>query len=487
MTSMSTIYSIRKLRRDGDTIAEIARKTGVSEPTVRKYLKAESLSPAVPVRRQRPSKLDEHRAFIESILDEDERNWRKQRHTSRRIWERLVEERGVVVAECTVDRYVRRLRQERSGAREQFLDLAWQPGEAQADFGECDVRLRGVRTRMSFLVVTFPYSNVGLAQVMPGQNAECVCQGLKNAFEHVGGVPVRIVFDNAAGVGRRVGDAVRTTGLFSAFAAHYGFDYSFCNPNAGHEKGSVENKVGYVRRELLVPVPSTSDLDAFNARLLERSMALSDKPHWIKGESELQLFVEDRFAMPGLPAAPFDVVRYERLRADKVGRVRVGGRHYYSTDPSLGGREVIVGVGATRIRVYDPSGEFVCEHERAYGDAPTDSASPASQLPLLCSRPGAWRNSRVREALGDDLRAFMDGLPKRDLASQLRTMRDETARHGWAATVAAMEAALASAGRVDAASVAVGAARMAAGGEAVYDDPVDLAEYDAATGIGRAS
>lgn len=62
---------------------------------------------------------------------------------------------------------------------------------------------------MSFLVVTFPYSNVGLAQVMPGQNAECVCRGLKNVFERVGGVPTRIVFDNAAGVGRRADKAGR--------------------------------------------------------------------------------------------------------------------------------------------------------------------------------------------------------------------------------------------------------------------------------------
>ena len=107
--------------------------------------------------------------------------------------------------------YVRRIKLERGASREQYLDLDWEPGDAQADFGEADFYVGGVRTRMSFFVMTFPYSNVGIAQVFPGENAECVCQALRNIFEHVAGVPRRILFDNAAGVGRRVGDAVCTT------------------------------------------------------------------------------------------------------------------------------------------------------------------------------------------------------------------------------------------------------------------------------------
>ena len=93
-------------------------------------------------------------------------------------------------------------------------------------------------------MLSFPYSNVGLAQVFPGENAECVCQALKQIFEHVGGVPTRIVFDNAAGVGRRVCGGVRTAELFGRFAAHYGFAYSFCNPNSGHEKGDLYRSFG---------------------------------------------------------------------------------------------------------------------------------------------------------------------------------------------------------------------------------------------------
>ena len=367
--------------------------------------------------------LDRYRPLIESWLDEDERNWRKQRHTARRIWARLRDEVGADVAESTVRNYVRRIKLERGASREQYLDLDWEPGDAQADFGEAD-----------FYV---------------------------------------------AGVGRRVGDAVRTTEMFSAFAAHYGFAYSFCNPYSGHEKGNVEKKVGYIRDNLFVPLPQIASADAFNARLLDRSMALSDKAHWIKGENELQLFVEDRFAMTGLPPAPFSVVRYEVRKADRLGKVRVGGPHLYSADPSLAGRELVCGIGATTVTIATRADAVVAEHRRAYGDAPTDTADPASQLALLCQRPGAWANSKVRSAIPDDLRGHMDSLGKSDLKAELRLMRDQAAASGWDATVQAMAGALLATGRIDRASVAVGAARIA-GGAVEYDEPVDLSAYDEA-------
>lgn len=109
---------------------------------------------------------------------------------------------------------------------------------------------------MRRFVLDFPYSNVGPSQLMPGENAECACQALRDIFEWLGGVPPRIVSDNAAGVGRRMFERVRLTRLFQSFQAHYGFEYVFRNAYAGHEKGGVESRVGAVRRKLFVPVPS---------------------------------------------------------------------------------------------------------------------------------------------------------------------------------------------------------------------------------------
>ena len=103
--------------------------------------------------------------------------------------------------------------------------------------------------------------------------------------------------NNATGVGRRVCDGVRTTKLFEACSAHYGFEYRFCNPYSGHEKGSVENKVGTQRRNLFVPVPRVWDVDGYNERLLERSRDMSRKEHYRKGRPELELFEDDLAAV----------------------------------------------------------------------------------------------------------------------------------------------------------------------------------------------
>ena len=179
-----------------------------------------------------------------------------------------------------------------------FLLLDWLPGECQVDFGQADFRVRGVVTRGHFLVVTFPHSNVGLAQVFWGETAECVCQGLRDVFEFLGGVPLRAVFDNATEVGRRVGTEIRTSAIFRRFAAHYGLDYSFTNPYSGNEKGSVENKVGALRRNLFVPVPQVWDVKAYNGRLLDACLGLSDgKPHYRRGIPESELFEADRAAL----------------------------------------------------------------------------------------------------------------------------------------------------------------------------------------------
>lgn len=215
----------------------IARAEGVSEPTVRKYLKVDDLSARPPVRKGRASMLDEWTPVIEQWLAEDRVTWRKQRHTATRVWERLRDEHGVKVSLSTVTRKVAQLKREFAFERESgFLDLVWHPGECQADFGEVDVRYRGSVTRMRHFVLDFPYSNIGLSQLMPAENAECTCQALSDIFEWLGGVPVRIVYDNAAGVGRKRFDGIRLTRLFQAFQTHYGFEYSFCNPYSGHEK-----------------------------------------------------------------------------------------------------------------------------------------------------------------------------------------------------------------------------------------------------------
>ena len=215
MISMPRIESIRDMSRRGLSNAEIGRRTGVSQPTIRKYLAMDDFSLEGPSKERRPSILDPYKPFIDSILDADRLVWHKQRHTAVRIYERLLAETDYDGGYGVVKLYVRRRRDETAVSDRCFLELVWAPGEAQLDFGDVDVVLRGERTRAHFLVLSFPFSNMGFAQLFGGETSECVCQGLADIFAHVGGVPLRIVLDNATGAGRRVGKAVTEAELFA--------------------------------------------------------------------------------------------------------------------------------------------------------------------------------------------------------------------------------------------------------------------------------
>ena len=242
---------------------------------------------------------------------------------------------------------------------------------------------------MRRFVLDFPYSNVGPSQLMPGENAECACQALRDIFEWLGGVPPRIVFDNAAGVGRRMFERVRLTRLFQSFQAHYGFEYVFCNAYAGHEKGGVESRVGAVRRKLFVPVPSVWSMPAFNARLLERCLALGDKDHYRKGGRETDLFAEDRKALLALPETRFDVVTWKRMKADKYGIVTVEGRHRYAAGPEHAGRELIVGLRAFEVRAASmPPGPASRRIRAPTATTPPAASGPSLQIGL------PWRQAR---------------------------------------------------------------------------------------------
>lgn len=335
MIGVDKIDDIRRLGRNGATVASIARDTGVSEPTVRKYLREPDLSERPPAVGRAPESplLEPYAELIDSWLLEDRRRWLERRHTAKRVYDRLVGERGFEGSYSTVQRYVRRRREELAAeldAREAqgFLLPGWLPGECQVDFGQADFRVRGVVTRGHFLVVAFPRPDVGLAQVFWGETAECVCQGLRDVFEFLGGVPLRAVFDNATEVGRRVGAQIVTSELFRRFAAHYGLDHGLTNPHSGNEKGSVENKVGALRRNLFVPVPQVWDVKSYNGRLLGTCLALSDgRPHYRKGAPESELFGDDRAALSPLPEAPLACVTRPDGRRGRQGSLGAGGEH----------------------------------------------------------------------------------------------------------------------------------------------------------------
>ena len=156
------------------------------------------------------------------------------------------------------------------------MRLEWAAGSMQVDFGMARARIAGEMADVHCLVVSLPYSNMRLCVALPGENAECLCHGLMLVFEHIGGVPPVIVMDNATGAGRRNAKGeVALTGVFSAFVAHYRLEVRFCNPYSGNEKGSVENAVGFLRRNLMVPPMRAESYGQLSRLLLERCDGLA--------------------------------------------------------------------------------------------------------------------------------------------------------------------------------------------------------------------
>jgi transposase len=217
----------------------------------------------VPAKRP---KLDPFIGIIDQILEDDTSRPAKQRHTSKRIFERARDEHGCAGGLAIVKDYVLARRQR---LREVFVPLRHDPGHAQADFGEAVAVVGGVE-QIHFFALDLPHSDAGFVQAYPTETTEAFCVGHAATFSFFGKVPKSILYDNTTlAVARILGDGTRQwTRVFSELQSHYLFLDRFGRPGKGNDKGKVEGLVGYVRRNFLVPVPRATSFDALNADCL---------------------------------------------------------------------------------------------------------------------------------------------------------------------------------------------------------------------------
>lgn len=243
---MTQVHIIRKLYfEEGRNISQISQETGHDRKTVRAYLEKEDWNEEKPTAQKESEfpKLDPFKKDIDEWLEEDKKAKRKQRHTARRVYDRLVEcySDQFDCSYRTVAGYVSMRKKEIFGKRKVgTLPLEHIPGEAQADFGDAEYYENGRLYNGKYLNVSFPFSNKGYFQLFKGENQECLFEGLIAIFEHIRGVPQRIWFDNASTIVVQVmkQDGRQLTQDFLRFMEHYRFEAAVCNVNAGHEKGN---------------------------------------------------------------------------------------------------------------------------------------------------------------------------------------------------------------------------------------------------------
>jgi len=470
------VEQFEQIRRDRDrealSIRALAERHGVHRRAVREAL-ASSLPPVKRVAVGRPApKLGAYRGLIDEWLEADVDAPRKQRHTSKRIWRRLVDEHGADVAETTVRDHVRKRRRELGRApREVFVPQIHAPGQtAEVDWGEADVDLAGTRTRVHLFFMRSSFSGAAFSMASPVETQQAFLEGHAHAFSWFDGVFEEVRYDNLGSAVKKVLKGRRRieSDRFVSMRSHYLYESIFTTVGieGAHEKGGVEGEVGRLRRNHLVPVPAVGSIAQLN--LLLRDACEQDLGRRIQGRPGTvaeQLAVE-RPLLRALPdAGPFDATETSIVRVDAKALITVR-QNRYSVPVALAGLRVAAAVGAREIIVTHHD-RVVARHERLHGRYAT-RASLDHYLELLQRKPGGLQRSlalaqeRDRGAWPDCFDELWAQITERYGASEAaRQMVDVlmlAREHGPARLQLAVRGALA-AGAVDGRAVAVLARR----------------------------
>jgi len=444
MLPMTKINDIReRYFEKGQNITDISKETGHDRKTIRDYINMDDFSPDEPkeTKVKHESKLDKFKPTIDSWLEEDKLHKRKQRHTAKRVHERLCKLDGFDCSYRLVAEYVKEKKKEIYGTDKFAMPLVHKPGEAQVDFGAAQYYERGILKYGKFLNVSFPYSNNGYLQLFPGENTECFMQGMKNILNYLGKVPRRMWFDNASTLMADIhkGGGRKLTDGFLMFKNHYSFEAVFCNPDSGNEKGNVENKVGYHRRNILVPVPRFDNIEQFNRELLDSTIESNARNHYIKNLQHNELFLEDEKHMLPLNPVDFHIEKLEQHKTDKYAKLRLdSGKHIYSSAPQYACQKVWVELGAYEVRILDENYREITRHSRLYGKMVSESMDWIPYLGALSRRPGALKYSGIYEMMPEVLRDYTDTVSKSELSKMLKQLAVITEESGFGKAVNAL-------------------------------------------------
>ena len=364
---------------EGKSRRAVAREFGLARKTIRKMLEY-SLPPGY--RRQAPirrPKLGPWQGVIDAILSDDKQRPRKQRHTAKRIFERLGAEHGYSGGYTIVKDYVR---ESKVSGEEMFVPLTHAPGEAQADFGEAQVVIAGVEQTAHYQAFDLPHSDDCFVQAFPAETTEAFLEGHVRAFAYWDAVPTRILYDNTRlAVARIMGDGERKkTRAFSELQSHYLFAEKFGRPGKGNDKGKIENLVGYVRRNFMVPIPQAASWEELNARLAADCRRRRERR--LRGHTETigERFQRDRAAMLPLPPTPYEACEKVAARVSSLSLVRYR-TNDYSVPTEYGHRQVLVKGYVHRVEIGCGS-QVIAQHARSY-DREAAVYDPLHYLALL--------------------------------------------------------------------------------------------------------
>ena len=458
-----------RIRRDrtqqGWGIRRLAREHGVHRRDVRAALTSAEPTPRAEFQRPQPA-LGRWTSWIDAVLENDREQPRKQRHTARRIWNRLREEEGATLSEITVSRYVRERKRELLGVGDIYVPMAHAYGEqAEVDFGESMIDFPWGREKVSFFEMRACASGAVFRWPVRRQTQQAFLEAHVLAFAHFGGCFARVRYDNLPLAVYKVlrGHLREETARFIVLRSHYLFASDYCQPGVrgAHEKGGVEGECGYFRRNHLVPVPKVAGWAELEVLCLDSCR--KDLRRRMEGRERTvaQEWEVERGLLQTLPD-PLDTRLRFSAEVDDKGRVRVK-YNRYSVPVLLGGLKAEVELSTAEV-VVRHRGNEVARHARSYGRG-QDVLVLDHYLEVLRYKPRAFSGSLpLRQAIAagtfpqayQELHAKMvDRLGDSEAARQMVDVLFLHRRYAAAAVLTAVQAAV-DAGAYNFAAVALG-------------------------------
>jgi transposase len=421
----------RRVLVDGESKRSVQRQFKLHWKTLQKILNQPEPSGYQTAKPRAKKKLGPFLPVIDDILQRDRQAPPKQRHTAKRVFERLRDEHGYAGGLTVVKQAVQAARQQHAEA---FVPLTHRPGEAQVDFGHAEIRLDGAPTKVALFVLTLPYSDALFCCAFPKECTEAFLEGHRRAFDYLGGAPRRISYDNSKiAVAKITGSRSReVTREFQRLRSHFLFEAHFCLVRRANEKGHVENLVGYARRNFLVPVPAVPSFEALNADLLAKCR--EDLQRRVRGKptGKADLLADEAAALLPPPQQAFEARRVELAKANSLALVRFDGNDY--SVPTAYAHHAVTAVGSIEEVRLVAGGRVVARHRRCWGKEQT-LFDPVHYLALLERKPGAldfarplegWQLPDCLAVLRRRLEAELAGLGTREFIKVLRLLEGAT-------------------------------------------------------------
>jgi transposase len=435
---MKTVEDYEKIRRayfvEKQSIRAINRAFGYSRELIRKAI----VNPVPqPYQLKKPKKapvIGPYKQKINDLLEDSDKLPRKQRYTAHKIYE-LLKTDGYEGSEGSIHNYVSQQRRKRK-RRQAYLPLEFDPGQdAQADWGEAMVIMGGESVKVQLFVMRLNYSKVRFAMAFPFQKQEAFFAGHIQAFHFFGGMPRRITYDNLKTAVYKVleGKNREEQKAFKSFRSHYLFESHYCTPTKAHEKGGVENDIGYAQRNFMSPLPQVDTYQELNEMLWEK--CLQDMNRKVRGKKApvTELWEEERGMLLELTGVDYTACTTHLVKPNPYSQVQFE-TNRYSVPVNYCNSQLVLQAHPFQIRILCDR-EVIAEHPRCL-EREQDVIEPLHYLPLLEQRPGAfehaipmrrWRKRwpKVYEHLLKEMRdRWPDGRGVREFIAVLKLHQD---------------------------------------------------------------